>query len=208
MNKYIIFDLDGTILNTEKAILKSLQKVLVEENIYYEQDDLRFALGIPGKDTLKKIGISDIERVHPKWSKTVLEFSGEVEIFENLKEVIIQLAEMSITTGIVTSKTSQEIIDEFDRFEMGSYFKEVISADHTTKHKPNPEPLLLCLEKLHIPNEEAVYIGDSIYDMQCAHSAGVRFALAHWGAKKTEGFEAADYILRKPEDILSLLTTD
>ena len=208
MNKYIIFDLDGTILNTEKAILKSLQKVLAEENIFYEQDDLRFALGIPGKETLKKIGISDIDRVHSKWSKTVLEFSNEVEIFDGLKEVIVQLAKMSITTGIVTSKTSQEIIDEFEPFEMNSYFKEVISADHTTKHKPNPDPLLLCLDKLDIPKEEVVYIGDSIYDMQCAHSAGVRFGLAHWGAKKTEGFEAADYILRKPEDILVLLTTD
>ena len=208
MNRYIIFDVDGTILDTEKAVLKSLKKVLEEENIYYEMDDLKFALGIPGKETLKKIGITDIERVHPKWSKKVLDYSNEVVVFENLKEIIIQLVEMSITTGIVTSKTKQELIDEFDPFELGSYFKAVICADDTKKHKPNPDPLLLCLQKLNASNQEAVYIGDSIYDLQCAHRAGVKFALAFWGAKKTEGFEAADYVLRRPEDILTLITAD
>ena len=208
LNKYIIFDVDGTILDTEQAVLKSLQKVLEEENIHYELKDLKFALGIPGKDTLKKIGIIDIDRVHPRWSKTVLDYSNEVVVFKNLKEIIIRLYEMSITTGIVTSKTKQELIDEFDPFKLGSYFKAVICADDTKKHKPNPEPLLLCLQKLNASNQEALYIGDSIYDMQCAHSAGVKFALALWGAKKTEGFEAADYILSKPEDILNLITVD
>lgn len=208
MYKYIIFDVDGTILDTEKAVLKSLQKVLKEENLYYELENLKFALGIPGKETLKKIGITDIDRVHPKWSKTVLDFSNEVIVFENLKEIIIRLFEMSIITGIVTSKTKQELIDEFDPFELGTYFKAVVCADDTIKHKPDPDPLLLCLEKLNVSNQETVYIGDSIYDMQCAHSAGVKFALALWGAKKTEGFEEADYVLRKPEDILSLITID
>ena len=208
LNKYIIFDVDGTILDTEQAVLKSLQNVLEEENIYYELKDLKFALGIPGKETLKKIGITDIERVHHKWSKKVLDYSNEVVVFENLKEIIVRLDEMSITTGIVTSKTKQELIDEFDPFELGAYFKEVICADDTKKHKPNPEPLLLCLQKLNASNQEAVYIGDSIYDMQCANSAGVKFALAFWGAKKTDGFEAADYVLRKPEDIFNLITAD
>ncbi|MEG0450304.1 MAG: HAD hydrolase-like protein, partial [Lysinibacillus sp.] len=75
----------------------------------------------------------------------------------------------------------------------------------TEKHKPHPEPLLVCLEGLHATKNEAVYIGDSIYDMQCANSAGVKFALALWGSKTTNGFESADYVLNAPKDILNII---
>ncbi|MDR4176493.1 HAD hydrolase-like protein, partial [Bacillus thuringiensis] len=62
----LVFDVDGTILDTEKAILKSLQKVLKEElKEDYALQDLRFALGIPGKETLKKLNVQNIDVVHP-----------------------------------------------------------------------------------------------------------------------------------------------
>ena len=53
MFKYVIFDIDGTLVDNEKALLCSLQKVLREEGKIYELDELRFALGIPGGQTLK-----------------------------------------------------------------------------------------------------------------------------------------------------------
>ena len=205
MLKYVIFDVDGTILDTEQAILKSLQKVLKEEGKDYEQEDLRFALGIPGDVTLKRLGIPDIERVSPKWSQTVLEFSQEVHIFNGLKEVIEAISASPIRTGIVTSKTKQEVIDEFDPFGISKHFEHIICATDTENHKPHPEPLLVCLERLNAIKEESIYIGDSIYDMQCAKSAGVKFALALWGSKSIEGFESADFILKEPTDILDLI---
>lgn len=205
MFKYVIFDVDGTILDTEKSILRSLQQVLKEEGKNYPLEDLRFALGIPGKETLRRLGVIEIERVHSIWSRTVLEFSHEVHIFEDLKEVIQTLSKIPIRTGIVTSKTKQELIDEFEPFGLSSLFEHTVCADDTENHKPNPEPLLLCLDELKATKNDAIYIGDSIYDMQCANSAGVKFALALWGSKQTVGFESADYILKEPIDILELI---
>jgi len=94
--KYVIFDVDGTILDTENAILKSLQKVLHEEGKDYPLEDLRFALGIPGIETLKKLNVTDPERVHPMWSKTVLEFSHEVRVFQDIENVIKTLSESAV----------------------------------------------------------------------------------------------------------------
>ncbi|MFJ7935990.1 HAD family hydrolase [Sporosarcina sp. NPDC096371] len=205
MFECVIFDVDGTILDTEKAILKSLQKVLREEGEYYQLEDLRFALGIPGKETLRRLNVIDVERVHPKWSQTVLEFSQEVQIFKDLKEIIKVLSESPIKTGIVTSKTKQELIDEFEPFGLSSFFEHTICANDTENHKPHPEPLLVCLEGVNATKNEAIYIGDSIYDMQCANSAGVKFALALWGSKTTKGFESADYVLNEPKDILNII---
>lgn len=205
MFKCVIFDVDGTILDTEKSILKSLQKVLRDEGKDYTSDKLRFALGIPGKEALKKLNINDVERVQSKWSKTVLEYSREVTVFQGVKEIIKRLSENPISTGIVTSKTKQELIDEFDPFGLSHFFDCTISASDTENHKPHPDPLLLCLKKLNADKDETVYIGDSIYDMQSAKSAGLEFALALWGSKTTKGFESADYILNKPKDILDII---
>ncbi|MDT3497553.1 HAD family hydrolase [Bacillus toyonensis] len=202
----LVFDVDGTILDTEKAILKSLQKVLKEElKVDYELQDLRFALGIPGKETLKKLNVQNIDVVHPKWCESVLDFSHEVSVFEELEAVIKELSLSKLKLGIVTSKTKQELIDEFEPFGLSGHFKHIICACDTDKHKPHPEPLLTCLKQLDVPSNETVYIGDSIYDLQCAKSANVKFALALWGSKTKEGFEKADYVLNTPKDILNLI---
>ena len=205
MLKYVIFDVDGTILDTERAILKSLQQVLKEEGREYQTEDLRFALGIPGKETLRRLHVQDIERVHANWSKAELALLKEVQLFKDIKEVLEVLLESPLRTGIVTSKTRQELMDGFKLFGISRYFESIICATDTDKHKPHPEPLLACLEELEAEKDEAIYIGDSIYDLQCAHNAGVMFALAFWGAKKIEGFESADFILKEPRDILDLL---
>lgn len=205
MVKAIIFDVDGTILDTEQAILQSLQRTLLEgTDQQYSLEDLRFALGIPGKDTLMRLNIDNIDEVHRKWSAAVLDFSHEVTVFEKLEEVIQQLAAKPLLLGIVTSKTAQEVTDEFDPFGLSHYFKHIVSASDTEKHKPHPEPLLKCLDELQVAPEDAIYIGDSKYDLQCAKQAGAKFALALWGAKSTNVFEEADYVLYEPKDILGL----
>lgn len=206
MLRAIIFDVDGTILDTEKAILQSLQRTLREETQKdYPFEALRFALGIPGKDALQRLNVDDIEAVHQKWSAAVLDFSHEVAVFESLEEVIQHLATKPLQLGIVTSKTAQEVVDEFEPFGLSEYFQHIVSASDTAKHKPHPEPLLKCLDALQIAPEEAIYIGDSIYDFQCAKQAGAKFALAHWGAKSTIGFEEADYVFYEPKDILAIV---
>lgn len=190
MLQAIIFDVDGTILDTEQAILQSLQRTLREETEKeYALDELRFALGIPGKDTLRQLNVDDLETVHQKWSAAVLDFSQEVSVFSNMEAVIQSLASKPLQLGIVTSKTRQEVTDEFDPFKLSNYFTQIISASDTVQHKPHPEPLITCLELLQVAPEDAIYIGDSIYDLQCAKQAGVKFALALWGPKRLRGMK-------------------
>jgi len=61
------------------------------------------------------------------------------------------------------------------------------------------------MRRLQANPEQTVYIGDAIYGLQCAKGAGVKFGLALWGAKTTEGFETADFIFTEPKDILNLI---
>jgi len=202
MYNCIIFDIDGTLLDTEIAVLSSLQKLVFEElNENLSFDELRFALGIPGEVTLNKLGITNILDCNVKWNKYLKEYFHNVKVFDGIKDTLIKLNEIGILTGIVTSKTKEEFLNDFAPFELNNYFKLVVWADDTEEHKPNPEPILKFIELSGANKSKTIYIGHTRYDMDCAFGAGINFALALWGAKSSVGINA-NYILENPKQIL------
>ncbi len=92
------------------------------------------------------------------------------------------ISELKLGIGIVTSKTREEFRSDFQKFDISSYFETVVCADDTRQHKPEPDPLLKYIERTNCQANGLLYIGDSIYDMQCAKRANVNFGLAKWGA--------------------------
>lgn len=205
MYKYIIFDVDGTILDTKDAVLLSLQKIVFEElGRNCSTHELSFALGITGETALKKLGITSIEGCIKRWNKYLKEYYGKVRIFDGIKETLLKLNEKKVLTGIVTSETKEEFKSFFIPFGLRNYFDIIVCADDTKKHKPYPEPILKFLELSNARKSETIYIGDTKYDLKCSSGAGTDFALALWGAQSSKGIEA-DYILEKPEQILELI---
>lgn len=205
--KTLIFDVDGTIIDTEYVMINSLKKTLSEEKgIEMSDEDLHFILGIPGKEALKKIvAFEEVDNILSKWSANVLKFSEYAILFSGIETVIQELFNQDVKLGIVTSKTNQEMKDEFHHFGLNKYFDVIITASDTTLHKPNPEPIQAAVDGLSVDKKDVIYIGDSIYDMQAAHACGVSFGLAKWGAKNTELFSEADMIFNHPDEILKYL---
>ena len=202
--KTLIFDVDGTIIDTEFVMVSSLKKTLYEEKgIEMSEEDLHFILGIPGKEALKKIvEFEEVDELLLKWSANVLEFSEYAILFSGIDTVIQELFNQEVTLGIVTSKTNREMKDEFHHFDLNKYFDVIITASDTILHKPNPEPIQEAIDRLKVDKKEVIYIGDSIYDMKAAHACGVSFGLAKWGAKNIELFSEADRIFNNPDEIL------
>lgn len=202
---HVVFDIDGTLINSEKAVLKSFQETLITEvGIEKELDELKFALGIPGKDALKILNIESREDILEKWDNNYNKYLNEVTLFDGIRQVIQELKSNNINLGIITSKTRKEYEGDFIRFGLDSYFDVVIRADDTIKHKPDGEPMEKYLELADARREDTVYIGDSIYDMQCAKNAGVDSILALWGANDADKLTAT-YKLSNPKEILDLL---
>lgn len=110
----------------------------------------------------------------------------------------------SIVTGVVTSKTKKEFQDDFVPFGLTPYLPYVICADDTERHKPHPEPILKFLELSGAKAETSIYIGDTIYDYECARDAGVDFGLALWGCNQPDAIPAK-YKFKNPEEIVNLL---
>lgn len=208
MYKNILFDVDGTLIDTEKPIIYSLQKVLKEElNMQKSYDDLLFVLGIPGKYSLEKLNIpkDKLDYILNKWSYTISLNQNKMKLFDNMEYVLKNLYNKQVNLGIITSKNDEEMKNEFSPFNIDKYFTCIVTASDTKLHKPNPDPILKAMDNLKITRDRTIYIGDSVYDMKSAKSAGIAFGLAKWGTPTPNAFKNPDHSFNKPTDILKLI---
>lgn len=202
--KEIVFDIDGTLLDTEYGILHSLQDTVRHfTGRIPELRDLTFALGIPGKDALIRLGIENVDDALAYWEQLLKTYHETVRIFDGIEVLLHNLTVDGFRLGIVTSKTREEYKADLARFGLDRYFTTIVCADDTENHKPNPDPLLKYMEKANCSETDILYIGDSIYDRQCAQAANCAFALALWGAKKRMAGVRA---YGMPDEILRSLT--
>lgn len=181
--RHIVFDVDGTLIDTERAVLCSLRDTLAAlEGRERPLDELTFALGITGEDALRRLEVADIPDALERWSERMAAYHGEVRPFSGVEELLSTLVARGYGLGIVTSETRAELESEFLPHGLGHYFRVMVCADDTAAHKPFPEPLLRYAALADARPEEIVYVGDSPYDLCCAALAGTGFILARWGA--------------------------
>lgn len=203
--KHIVFDIDGTLIDTEKAMLHSLQKAVQETNgRTLEVDDLRFIFGMTAEDALKNLGITDIAPAFLLWKEHYLQDVSGVRVFPGMETLLRELRARSVRLGVLSSKTRSEYGSDFLPYGLGGYFDLAILAEDSLRHKPDPEPMLAYLARSGAQPGEVLFIGDSVYDMQCAKGAGVDFALALWGRRDHGDIKAA-YYLQHPGDVLKAL---
>ena len=203
---HIVFDIDGTLTDSEYAVLVALQEMVKSwKGKDYAYDELKFALGITGADAMRQLGFADeeIEPAMRDWEDGLRRRNAEVTVFEGVEALICALEEMGCTLGVATSKTRGQFDKDFCRFDISRHFGVCVTADDTTEHKPKAGPLLKYMELTGAKPEEMLYIGDSAYDSGTAHSAGVDFALAVWGTNHME--IPAQYRPEKPLDVLGVV---
>lgn len=202
--KTIIFDVDGTILDNEKQNICSLQQLLLSlTHKQYSYEELYFCLGIPGDVTLARLNIPNPAEKQKLWYELSEQYEHLVKPFPGITETLTALRDKNIRLGIVTSRPRDKYEEFLEQYHFTGYFDKAVCSGETEKPKPSPEPLVALLKELHTEPSEALYVGDSVYDMECAANAGVDGALALWGACQPDKI-VSTWKLKRPQDILRL----
>jgi pyrophosphatase PpaX len=210
----VLFDLDGTLLDTVDLILLSYRHTL-ERHLGTVPPDRIFlrALGTPlhlmfrafTEDPAEIAAMVETYRVH-----NAEHHDDRVLAYEGALEAVRAVAARGCKLAVVTSKSRTVSRRGLEVCGFDGLFPTLIAAEDVTRHKPDPEPVRLALERLGARPEEAVFIGDSPFDMESGRRAGVRTAAALWGPFEREELErqAPDHWLADPREIPGLLDPD
>lgn len=202
MYQHYVFDVDGTLIDTEQVCLRALQKLLrlhLKKN--YDCEELRKTFGLPSERVLPLYGLPVSKELLEEWNIYYGDFIGAARLYEGAKELLAKLRECGSRLGIVTSRSEREVKNDPLLELLLPDFELVVTADCTTEHKPSPEPMRFYLQKAGAEPHQVLYVGDTPHDSRCAQGAGVDFALATWGAANTDKIPARFF----PSSLMQIL---
>ncbi|NPA59305.1 MAG: HAD family hydrolase [Epsilonproteobacteria bacterium] len=173
----ILFDLDGTLIDSTDAIVSTFHHSFDVHNEKHPQDEEIMALiGYPLDVMYKELGIKDefIWDFVSTYKERYREISTtKTELLKSAKEAII-VASKFAELGIVTTKTGRYSKVLMEHFELMDYFNVLVGREDVQKPKPDAEPILKALESFKHKGKEVWMIGDTKLDLICAKEAGVK----------------------------------
>lgn len=205
--KAIIFDLDGTLINTPEMIMSAFEKTILEHHPEYELSNeqttnvLGQTLDLAFKNFITKEVSMDL--MVESYRKYTTHHSFELKGYKHLNAVLKALKSRGYLLGIVTSKTNHVVYDNLQELEIENYFDCIVTHNETKLHKPNPEPILYALNELKVSPNEAIYIGDHENDIIAGRNALVKTGLMAYSHRFKEAeVESPNYIFKDLKDIL------
>lgn len=182
----ILFDLDGTIVDTNELIIQSFLHTfegVTEEPVAREH--IIPNMGRPLVEQMQFFSGRDIvDDLVQKYRKYNLEHHDRlVKEFPHVRETIQKLHQAGIRLGVVTSKVRLTTEMGLKLCGMFDYFGTIVTVDEVGRAKPDPEGIFKALKQLGSAPERAIMVGDSHYDIEAAHNAGIASAGVAWSMK-------------------------
>ncbi len=204
----VLFDLDGTVIDSGGIILASMRHATREVlGRDYPDEVLMRAVGGPGLEAqmaaLDPERVDELVTVYRTHNEPLHE---ELVCCAGMGDALKRLQADGRRLGVVTAKRRQTVELAFQYVPLGHVFEAVVGGDETARHKPDPEPLLLAAERLGASPDETVYVGDSPFDVRAAKAAGMGSVAVTWGRihdRSRLEREQPDVIVDTAEELLA-----
>ena len=212
MEKYkvLLFDLDGTLCDTDEMIVQTMWAIYKEYKPLKERtrEELYYFSGPPIRDTLaREFPDQDEDKMYEVFKRVSKDFYKDyVFPYPNEQEVLKALKKKGYILGVVTNKGLPLTIYSLQICQIDDLFDVIISADDVNIPKPNPSGINKALEKLGILNKkEVLYLGDNDIDYETASNAKVDALLVTWGPRKINVLDKAKYLAKSYNEIGEIL---
>ncbi len=230
----VLFDLDGTVVDTVELIVQSFRhavRTVLGEDLPDEY--ITAGVGQPLMAQMERLSNEKARELYDVYREYNHRRHDElIRPYDGVAEALAALRSAGRRLGIVTSKSRDTTMMAFDAVGLHDAFDAVVTASDSETHKPAPEPILLCLERLGAGTAlggprlgegggagrgvesssvthralTPVYIGDSPVDIQAGRAAGVATAAVAWGVFSRTALLASspDYWLDEPGELVAL----
>jgi pyrophosphatase PpaX len=209
----VVFDLDGTLIDSEDLILASFRHTMrTHLGAAPSDESWRSTIGRPLAVQVRDFARTESEAeamIRTYTDHNLAQHDHLVRPFEGIREALEELRGRGRTLAIATSK--RRVATEMGLAACGlpeDWFASIVTADDVTRYKPDAEPVLRALSESGEERcERAVYVGDSVHDMRSGRAAGVRTAAVLWGPNDRAVLspESPDLWIERPEEIPELL---
>ena len=208
----VLFDFDGTIMNTNQVIINSWQHTFrffegKERPLEHILKTFGEPLDLTMKGFFPDIPIDESIEVYRSYHRD--NFGKAITVFPGMRELLERLIFYDFKLALITSRLRETTWQGLEKYDLAQFFQTVVTCEDTEIHKPNPEPLFCALSRMSKKPSEAIMVGDTMNDIRCARNSGVISVLAGWsiavGDNEKTGLEAPAYVINKAEDLLKLL---
>ncbi|MCR1290344.1 pyrophosphatase PpaX [Shouchella clausii] len=205
----LLFDLDGTLIDTNELIIQSFLHTLEPDfpGVYTRETVLPF-IGPPLVDSFSRIDASRAE----EWVRTYRDFNHQqhdalVKEYPGVKTGIQTLHKQGYKLAVVTTKIRETAQMGLELMGLSPYFDVIVALDDVKHAKPHPEPLLEALRQLDSKPEEAIMVGDNSHDVLAGKAAGTKTVAVGWALKGAEHLRtfAPDYIPATMEELVEIV---
>ena len=173
----ILFDLDGTLIDSTEAILESFSVAYGSFGMPVpDRHAIVSMIGIPLAEMFVRLGVGDasVDRCVKAYKKHYRKISCRKTVLLPKVAEAIEKASKFARLGIVTTKTGRYSIELLEHFGLMDRFEVLVGSEDVKNHKPHPEPILKALDTMHSDPGNAWMIGDTLLDIRAANAAGVR----------------------------------
>lgn len=209
----LIFDLDGTLLNSLDDLATSVNYALEKLNLPSRSTEEICSFVGGGIEKLIELSIPD-KTSYDKFAKCLFLFKKhysenmrvKTQPYDGIIELLKHLKENNYKMAIVSNKF-QEGVTDLNNHYFSEYIEVAIGKSPDRRKKPYPDTVLAAIDELGASREHCLYIGDSEVDIKTAKNAKLKSVGVAWGFRNKELLKSlgADYIIDKPEDLLSII---
>jgi pyrophosphatase PpaX len=206
----VLFDLDGTVIDSGSIILASMRHAAKEVlGTEPPEEELMAAVGGPGLEAqMRALAPDHVDELVSVYREHNEPLHDELVACEGIDDVLVALKDEGRRLGIVTAKRRATVERAFANVPLAHLFDTIVGGDETDRHKPDPAPLLLAAERLQADVGDCAYVGDSPFDVRAAKAARMQAVAVTWGGIHTRELlerEAPDALVQTPEELHDVL---